>query len=167
MTTDMPSRTDTSLILVRDGDGADAPVLLGTKKRGLGEGRIVAPGGKIDPGETPREAAQRELAEETSVQVDLENLTPAGVLDFAFMTGTNLRAYVFSTTRWSGQPQASDEISVEWYSPSSLPFRRAWPDNAIWLPYALRGALRSASFLYDADNHLVECDLQTGMGVSI
>ncbi|MHC3467381.1 NUDIX hydrolase [Streptomyces sp. 7R007] len=38
----------------------------------------VAPGGKVEPGETPREAAARELFEETGVRADLLP-TPAAV----------------------------------------------------------------------------------------
>ena len=38
-------------------------VLLGDKRTGLGRGKVVGIGGKLDPGETPREAAVREVVE--------------------------------------------------------------------------------------------------------
>ncbi|WKK71641.1 NUDIX domain-containing protein [Rathayibacter oskolensis] len=50
--------------VLRESPGGGAEVLLGRKRRGLGEGRIVAPGGKLEPGESPVRAAVRELAEE-------------------------------------------------------------------------------------------------------
>ncbi|RKX74483.1 MAG: NUDIX hydrolase, partial [Spirochaetes bacterium] len=41
-------------------DRKEEKVLLIHKKTGLGAGLINAPGGRIDPGETPEEAAVRE-----------------------------------------------------------------------------------------------------------
>src|SRR5690606_35719932 len=44
-------------------------VLLGRKKFGLGEGNLVGPGGKLDPGESPADAAVREVFEEVSISI--------------------------------------------------------------------------------------------------
>mgnify|MGYP000134410528 CR=1 FL=1 len=48
-----------TLVFVFRGD----EVLLINKKTGLGKGKVNAPGGKVDPGETPEERAEREEAE--------------------------------------------------------------------------------------------------------
>ncbi|MCA1942266.1 MAG: NUDIX domain-containing protein, partial [Yonghaparkia sp.] len=48
--------------LVREVPGPDGPrseVLLGRKRTGLGTDRIVGPGGKLEPGESPAQAAAR------------------------------------------------------------------------------------------------------------
>ena len=49
-------------------------VLLGYKKAGFGLGKYTGFGGKVEAGETPGEAAARELVEETGVWVAPENL---------------------------------------------------------------------------------------------
>ncbi|MEU1078504.1 NUDIX hydrolase [Streptomyces sp. NPDC005878] len=45
------------------------------------EGCWALPGGHVDPGETSRDAAARELAEETGVHVDPGHLRQIGVFD--------------------------------------------------------------------------------------
>ncbi|MGD2110491.1 MAG: NUDIX domain-containing protein, partial [Phycisphaerae bacterium] len=57
-----PRQTATLLFVIRAGE-----ILLIRKKRGLGAGKINGPGGRVDPGETPREAAIREVQEELHV----------------------------------------------------------------------------------------------------
>ena len=50
------------LFVIRDGQ-----ILLIRKKRGLGQGNINGPGGKLEPGETALEAALRETREEIGI----------------------------------------------------------------------------------------------------
>ncbi|GLP64282.1 DNA hydrolase [Streptomyces sp. TUS-ST3] len=45
------------------------------------KGQWALPGGHVDPGETSRDAAARELAEETGIQVDASVLRQLGVYD--------------------------------------------------------------------------------------
>jgi 8-oxo-dGTP diphosphatase len=56
-------------------------LLLIEKLRGLGAGKVNAPGGRLEPGETPEEAAVRELQEEVSVTP--HDLMRVGVLGFS------------------------------------------------------------------------------------
>lgn len=60
----------------------DERVLLGMKKRGLGEGRWNGFGGKVERGETIEAATVREIYEESGVTV--AELDKVGVLDFEF-----------------------------------------------------------------------------------
>lgn len=59
-------------------------VLLGRKKTGLGLGKLVGPGGKLEKYETPRQAAVREVREEVGVIVDSDDLVPIGELTYSF-----------------------------------------------------------------------------------
>ena len=75
-----PTDRATLLFVITDGR-----MLLIRKKRGLGAGKINGPGGKLDPGEAPIDAAVREVREEIGV-------TPSGVshrgeLSFQFVDG--------------------------------------------------------------------------------
>ncbi|MFP6630384.1 MAG: NUDIX domain-containing protein, partial [Myxococcota bacterium] len=53
-----PSEYGTLCFVIRDGR-----ILLIRKKRGLGAGKIVGPGGRVEPGETPLACAIREVQE--------------------------------------------------------------------------------------------------------
>jgi ADP-ribose pyrophosphatase YjhB (NUDIX family) len=61
-------------------------VLLGLKHRGFGTGLYNSFGGKVEPGESIPESAQRELREETGIVLDLERMKNShlGTLFFTF-----------------------------------------------------------------------------------
>ena len=64
-----PKERATLLFVLRDGQ-----ILLIHKKRGLGAGKINAPGGRLENGETPLAAAIRETQEETLLNIRLDGL---------------------------------------------------------------------------------------------
>lgn len=57
------------VVVIRDGR-----VLLGRHTYGPGNGLLIIPGGYLDEGESPEEAAVREVEEETGVKVRVERL---------------------------------------------------------------------------------------------
>lgn len=138
--------------LLREGPGG-TEVLLGRKRHGLGEGRYVAPGGKLEPGETPVQAMVREVAEEVGLLIDPAALEARGVIDyrFPFRESWSQRSHVFVCRAWLGEPRASDELSPEWFALDSVPLGEMWDDAAHWLPGVLAGGSVRRRFVFGED----------------
>jgi len=130
-----------------------AEVLLGDKRTGLGQGRIVGIGGKLDPGESAEEAAVREVMEEVGLRVAASDLHLAGTIDYHFPTrpAWSQRSTVFVCRRWVGEPVETDEITPRWYALDAVPYPRMWDDASRWLPGVLRGGAVDARFTFGAD----------------
>lgn len=135
-------------------------VLLIHKKTGLGAGLINAPGGRIEPGETPLEAAVRETREEVNILVD--DLRRRGELSFQFLNGHSIRGYVFEARRWSGEPEQTPEADPFWCDEDSVPYDKMWSDDSWWLPHMLAGRRFSGSFVFDGETMLsMSLDIDT------
>lgn len=128
---------------------SDGQVLLIEKLRGLGAGKVNAPGGRIEERETPEEAAVREVQEEVSVTP--LNLQRMGNLRFAFVDGLNLECWVFLADAFTGVPQDSPEAIPFWQSVDDLPYERMWSDDKEWIPYLLERKTFVGQFVFDGD----------------
>ncbi len=131
-------------------------VLLIRKKTGLGAGKVNAPGGHIEEGETPEEAAIREIEEEVGLKA--ENLKYSGELFFHFTDGLKLKGTVFLSKRFSGTPIETDEADPFWCPISEIPWEKMWEDDIHWLPRALNGECFTGHFIFDGDS-MVDSDL--------
>lgn len=137
-----PQDRATLCFVVTNGD-----ILLIEKKRGLGAGKINGPGGRIEPGETPLEAAVRETREE--LLITPENPSQRGELSFQFRDGYSLHCAVFLSDGFTGTPTETDEAVPLWTPLDSIPFDRMWEDDRHWLPGMLEGKHFRARFLFD------------------
>ncbi len=130
----------------------DRQVLLIHKKRGLGAGKINGPGGRLDPGETPIQAAVREVQEE--LLITPTGVREAGELRFQFVDGFSIHGYVFTATGYDGEPQETGEAIPVWCDIDRLPYERMWADDRVWMPLLLAGKKFAGRFLFDGDTML-------------
>lgn len=82
----------------------DGKILSGTRIERGGRGKICGPGGHIEDGETPEEAAKREAMEEFGITC--EELTPLGTLK----DGSSA---IFLCTKFSGTPETDEKEMTE------------------------------------------------------
>lgn len=145
--------TDTATLLFAITGGR---ILLIVKKRGLGAGKVNGPGGRLEPGERPEEAAVREVQEELGV-------TPRGVVEygelrFQFVDGYGLHCHVFRANGVDGEPTETDEAIPLWTAIDAIPYDRMWSDDRLWLPLLLDRKRFHGRFVFDGDR-MVDHDL--------
>jgi len=127
-------------------------ILLIEKKRGLGAGKINGPGGRLEPGETPLQAALRETQEEVGLipRVPRE----AGQLFFQFADGHSIHCVVFTAEEADGKMMETDEALPFWERLDQIPFDRMWADDEHWFPAMVAGKYFRGYFTFDGDRML-------------
>jgi 8-oxo-dGTP diphosphatase len=124
-------------------------VLLIHKRRGLGKGKINAPGGKLEPGETYEQAALRECREETGIRP--EQLIEAATHEFAFSDGYGLKAKTFFAYGSLGFDFTTEEAFPFWNSQTQWPWSQMWADDELWLDRVARGEYAIGRFYFHED----------------
>jgi 8-oxo-dGTP diphosphatase len=137
-----PDRPAAFAIVERDGRIAVVQVTFAS-----GGGRLDLPGGGIDPGETPAQAAERECGEEAGLRIAVE--APVARADHYFVSEKgvrhNTRGTFFAARLLAEAPELHTEAdhALEWMPPQEALVRldresHAWA-VAAWLR-RLRGA---------------------------
>lgn len=126
-------------------------ILLGFKKTGVGQGNYVGIGGKIEAGETPLQAAIREVEEEICVKAVDPVLV--GEADFVFPEKPSWShyVYVYTATKWHGTIQETEAIKPQWFKQTELPLKDMWDDAQFWLPAVLNGHKLKGEFVFGED----------------
>jgi 8-oxo-dGTP diphosphatase len=124
-------------------------VMLIHKKRGLGGGKINAPGGRLEAGETLMEGAIRETIEETGVRP--MGLEKAGEISFQFLDGYSLHCTVFTARGCEGTLIETDEALPFWCGVDEVPYDGMWEDDRHWLPLLLRREMFAGFFVFDGE----------------
>lgn len=111
------------------------------------------PGGKVEPGESRRDALVRELHEELGIEVD--EASPWLTRFYTYPHAT-VRLNFFRVTRWHGEPHGKENQRLSWQMPDAVAVAPLLPANgpilrALALPpvYAISQAaeLGAAQFL--------------------
>lgn len=106
----------------------DGFVLMQRRPEGKQHGGLWEfPGGKIEPGEGPEEAALREMAEELGVKLDGAGLMP---VSFAQSVSPDSAAgaaprrvllLLYAARAWRGEPAGLEDQEFAWVAPQDLP----------------------------------------------
>jgi 8-oxo-dGTP diphosphatase len=117
------------------------------KPNDMHEGKWVALGGKLEPGESPEECAVREVYEESGLRI----LDPQfrGVLTFPAFDGIdNWYGFVFVATQFTGELSDSTEGVLAWIDDDALLDLPMWEGDRIFLRWLDSDAIFSAKFSY-------------------
>ena len=107
------------------------------------------PGGRLDPGESPRDCAIREVREELLV-------TPTGLREcgehrFQFVDGYSILVHVFTATGCDGVPRETEEATPLWTPVDRIPYDEMWEDDRVWLPLLLAGKSFEGRWIFEDD----------------
>jgi len=106
---------------------ADGAVLLAQRPTGKAyEGYWEFPGGKFEPGETPREALDRELREELGIVV--RRASPWLIQEFVY-PHAHVELHFFRVHAWEGELIGHDGQAFEWQSPGDYTVAPLLPAN--------------------------------------
>lgn len=123
-------------------------------------------GGKLEPDESPLEAARREFAEEAGVQLEPEAFRSLGVLTFPNFKAHKSEdwvVFVFAASLTDEQVRdiglASDEGELHWVPEDELLSLNLWEGDHHFLPLVVRGQAFVGTIWYDgqaAIRHWIE-----------
>lgn len=128
------------------------------KKRGFGKGRWNGFGGKAADGETPDQAAKREIWEEAGIIVpEIEKI---GAIDFIWPDGADDQTvHIFKARDYEGEIAESEEMLPKWFHVDEIPYDAMWPDDKHWLPLFLEDKKFLGQCFFDDEDKIKEINI--------
>lgn len=150
LTPNKPTKKQTIVFIHENGK-----ILLGMKKRGFGAGRWNGYGGKVEPGETPEQAAKREIMEEARIHT--KKIEKYAIITFDLpKVDSFLEVHIFKSLQHEGEPKETEEMKPKWFDTKKLPYDEMWPDDKYWMPYFISGKKILAKFKFDENDEVLE-----------
>lgn len=124
-------------------------ILLKKATRGISKGKWNGLGGKIEPGERPKESAIREVREESGLAI--RDIRERGIIYFYVGSEKkpSIKMYLFSATKFTGMLTEGEEGKLRWFYLDSIPYDGMWDDDRFWWPVFLNGISFRGDFFLD------------------
>ena len=136
-------KVSTITFLVKD----DSVYLALKKEGGFGAGYLNGYGGKVGAGETIKQAAVRELEEESGVKT--EKIEEIAIIDFFDDQEQVFECHVFFAKEWEGEPKETKEMGPpKLYKLNDMPYEEMWKADRTWLPLVFSGEKIRAEAYY-------------------
>ena len=143
---DWAPRERGTLVYLVSGDS----VLLIRKLRGHGAGKVNAPAGRVEAGESAEACAMREVGEEVGIRVQALELRALLRYDDP-PEGFSMAGFAFVSSNFEGTPTHTAEADPFWCRIDEIPYDEMWENDRIWLPRVLRGERIRADFRFCRD----------------
>ena len=130
----------------------DDKVLLLKRKKPPYPGYWVAPGGKIDPGESPREGALRELREETGLHTTAASELRAVITETSPHEDWQWLIFIYRVNNPQGEVTSDQrEGELRWFAKNELDGLTIPEGDRIFMPRVLSAepGVWEARFVYD------------------
>lgn len=133
---------------------SDGKVLLGFKQGNpeIGIGKLNAPGGKVEEGESLLDCLVRETREESGMELDPRKVEEVAVITFFAGGVEDFQVHIFLTETFTGEPQETSSMrNWYWYPINELDdIRDEMHDgDTHWISQALHGRRFRANVFYE------------------
>ncbi len=135
-------------------------VLIGRKikKGGFGFGKWVGFGGKLEKGESIKQAMIRETEEEAGIMPT--KFRKAGILTFHYVDDPDMEVHYFRVDDYDGKEQDSTEMQVAWFELDKIPYPKMWPNDVYWMPMLLQNKLFSGEFFFNQKYEIIKHNIE-------